>query len=168
MVREKRAELIEIILGAVLFATAMGTILRSCNSWAKVGHLQGGATLRKTLILAAIAAFAFTSAASAKSCKDASGHFAKCPAAAAPAKAAPAAKAAAARCKDAKGKYIACAAPAAAPAAKPAMSMFAKPARPAPMMAAKASTPRTGEPKCKTGVPCGKSCIPKGKVCHKN
>jgi hypothetical protein len=125
------------------------------------------------MILAAVAALAFTSTAEAKSCKDDKGHFTKCPAAAAaPAKAAmaaPAAKAAAARCKDAKGKFITCPAPATAPAAKPAMSFFSKPAaKPAPMMAARTATPRTGEPKCKTGIPCGKSCIPKGKVCHKN
>ena len=39
--------------------------------------------MRNTMILAAIAALAFTSVADAKSCKDAKGKFIKCPAAAA-------------------------------------------------------------------------------------
>jgi hypothetical protein len=39
--------------------------------------------MRNALILAALAALAFTSIAEAKSCKDAKGHFVKCPTAAA-------------------------------------------------------------------------------------
>ncbi len=99
--------------------------------------------MRVMILAAAIAALAFASTAEAKSCKDAKGHYTKCPAsAAAPAK------------------------PAAAPAAKPAAMASAKPT----MSKTKAGTTfkSTGAPdKCKTGIPCGKSCIPRGKVCHK-
>jgi hypothetical protein len=117
--------------------------------------------MRFIVLSAAIAALAFASAADAKSCKDAKGHFIKCPAPAA-APAAPAAKGAPAR--DAKGHFIKSTAATPAPAAtKP--SLFSKPAA-APV--AKTTVARTGPVKCKTGVPCGKSCIPKGKVCHKN
>ncbi len=57
--------------------------------------------MRTTLILAAIAALAFSTVAEAKSCKDAAGKFTKCPpAAAAPSKAT--------QCKDAKGKFTKC------------------------------------------------------------
>ena len=70
--------------------------------------------MRFMIMAAAVAVLAFASSAEAKSCKDAAGHFTKCPAPAAePAKpmlgkAAP--------CKDAKGHFIKCGTMAAAPA----------------------------------------------------
>jgi hypothetical protein len=115
--------------------------------------------MRFMIMAAAVAALAFASTAEAKSCKDAKGHFIKCPAAAA----APAKPAASAKpCKDVKGHFIKCGTTAAAPA------MAAPAAKPAnkPATAARASGPKAA-PKCKTGIPCGDACIPKGKVCHK-
>jgi hypothetical protein len=112
----------------------------------------------RLMIIAAVSALAFASAADAKSCKDPkTGKFGACPAAA---KTMPM-KTANARCKDAKGHFIAC-------SAMGGMSMGAAPAKTSSMAAAKPVTPRTTDAKCKTGVPCGKSCIPKGKVCHKS
>lgn len=121
--------------------------------------------MRFMILAAAVAALAFASTAEAKSCKDAQGHYTKCPApAAAPAKSATTAKGA--PCKDAQGHFIKCPAAGAAPAAKSTMAKtkggttFTAPAPAFRSTAAPA--------KCKTGVPCGKSCIPKGKVCHKS
>jgi hypothetical protein len=109
--------------------------------------------------LAAIAALAFTSVADAKSCKDAKGHFTKCPAAAAAPAAAPAMAAAqkAARCKDAKGHFTKCPTAAAVPAAPAPTSQMAA-----------ASSPSTGKAKhCVKGKACGNSCIKMSDVSHK-
>lgn len=116
--------------------------------------------MRFMIMAAAVAALAFASTAEAKSCKDAKGHFIKCPApAAAPATAKP--------CKDAKGHFVKCPAPAGSAAATanvpPHKAM--QPAGGGTIFTAKQKTPAFR--KCKTGVPCGDSCIPKGKVCHK-
>jgi len=127
--------------------------------------IEGAIHMRFIVLSATIAALAFASAADAKSCKDAKGHFVKCPEPAA-APATPGAKTLPAR--DAKGHFIkgAAATPAPAPA-KP--SFFSRPAAPpARTLATHTPMARTGVPNCKTGVPCGKSCIPRGKVCHKN
>lgn len=97
--------------------------------------------MRKTLILAAIAALAFTSAADAKSCKDAKGKFIKCPAAAA----APA-KPMASPMVKAKGK--------------------GKETTAAPAMASMASAGKKA-PHCVKGKACGNSCIKMTDVCHK-
>jgi len=103
--------------------------------------------MRNTLILAAIAAVAFSSIAEAKACKDAKGHFTKCPAAATamPAPSKPMTPAGGGTLFN-RGKTKT--APVSAPAA---------------MTSASAS----GAPHCKTGKPCGKSCISQNKVCHK-
>ncbi|MGI8841406.1 MAG: hypothetical protein ACR2F8_11595 [Caulobacteraceae bacterium] len=98
----------------------------------------------RTLILVAIAALAFGSAANAKPCKDATGKFIKCQAAAAPAATATPAKAA-------PTKMAAKPAPAKAPAA--------------PMAGASAMAGH--HPDCKKGKACGNSCIAVSKVCHK-
>jgi hypothetical protein len=128
--------------------------------------------LRTTLILAAIAALAFTPVADAKSCKDASGKFIKCPSAAAAqtgAKAATAAdtKAAKANAKAAKtdaatAKKADKKAKAAASKVTPAVTTNA----PAPAQAAAGGMTSNGH-QCKKGKPCGKSCIAVDKVCHK-
>lgn len=62
--------------------------------------------LRKILIATSLAALAGSPAFSAP-CRDAKGHFIKCPA-----KTAPAPK----RCKDTKGKFVKCGTPGAKPA----------------------------------------------------
>jgi hypothetical protein len=121
--------------------------------------------MRNTLILAAIAAMAFTSVAEAKACKDAKGHFTKCPAAEAlVAKTAPN-KAGPGTCKDAKGHFAKCGSVAAIPAApaKPMGGLFGNKTPAASPMAAATG----GAPHCKKGKPCGKSCIAMDKVCHK-
>jgi len=102
--------------------------------------------MRNTLILAAIAAMAFTSVAEAKACKDAKGHFTKCPAAAT-AMAAPAKPMTPAGGGTIFNRGKTKTAPVAAPAA----------------MAASTG----GANHCKKGKPCGKSCIAMDKVCHK-
>ena len=94
-----------------------------------------------TLLAAAALVLSLAGAADAKSCKDASGKFTKCPAAAA----APAAK------------------PAAAPAATPAAAPAAKPAAATATKTASASGPKN----CKKGKACGNSCISVNDVCHK-
>ena len=128
--------------------------------------------MRNVLILAAIAALAFASAADAKSCKDASGKFITCPSASAAAtsdkaRAATEAKAAKAQAKAAKADAKTAKAAdktANKKSASAAKSAAAAPAAPAP--AATAST--TGKvPNCKTGKLCGHACISKDKVCHK-
>ncbi|MGH7024450.1 MAG: hypothetical protein ACREEB_12805 [Caulobacteraceae bacterium] len=94
--------------------------------------------MRFMITAAALMALAFASTADAKSCKDAKGHFIKCPAAAAAPMAA---------------KPMAAAKPAPRKRNAGGGTMF---------------TAKSGKAAvCKTGVPCGKSCIPKGKVCHK-
>jgi hypothetical protein len=108
------------------------------------------------MILAAVAALTFASAADAKSCKDANGKFIKCPAAAAQTTT-KAMASAGAKSATAASKTVTSTASKASTEAGKAMA--------AP---AKAATPHTGPAKCKTGVPCGNSCIPKGKVCHKS
>jgi len=118
--------------------------------------------MRTTLVLAAIAALAFASAADAKSCKDAAGKFVKCPAPAAAA-AKPALAAKAAPCKDAKGKFVKCGTTTAA--AKPSVAATAS--KPAPAAAPGKVASTSGSPHCMKGKPCGKSCIAMDKVCHK-
>jgi hypothetical protein len=97
--------------------------------------------MRKLLILAAVAAFAFTSAADAASqCKDPkTGKFIKCPAAAAaPAK----------------------------PASKPASTTTATSA--STTSGAKSAATTGATPKhCTKGKPCGNTCIKSTDVCHK-
>ncbi|MGH7024171.1 MAG: hypothetical protein ACREEB_11355 [Caulobacteraceae bacterium] len=110
--------------------------------------------MRKTLILAAIAALAFTSIADAKT---------------APAKGMTTAQPT--RCHNAKGHVIRCPAVAAA-SAKPAAQSLAVNAKGTPLAVnnkggtlAVSSTP--GAPHCTKGKPCGHSCIAMDKVCHK-
>ena len=119
--------------------------------------------MRVTIIAAAIAALALASSAEATQCKDAKGHYIKCPA---PAAAPQAGKAA--PCKDSRGHFVKCPTQAGATKA-PALNRM----QPAGAGKSFTSSPqpafRNGAPpKCKTGVPCGNSCIPKGKVCHKS
>ena len=122
--------------------------------------------MHKTLILAAIAALAFSSVAEAKTCKDASGKFTKCPVAAAPAKTAP--------CKDAKGKFTKCpTTTAVATTTKTSGGLFG-PKKTTTAVAtttttggATTTTTAAGGPHCTKGKPCGKSCIAMDKVCHK-
>jgi len=113
--------------------------------------------MRNSLILAAIAALAFTSVADAKSCKDAHGKFIACPSAVAAAKG-NAVKAAAAtkatKMQAAAAKTDAKTAMAASTTSKKMMTKTNK-------MAA------TGPRKCSKGKPCGSACIPMDKVCHK-
>jgi hypothetical protein len=94
--------------------------------------------MRTTLILAAIVALAFTSVAEAKSCKDATGKFVKCPTAAvaaAPAKVGDVKTATKTeKCRDSKGHYAKCTTTTTTsvmPAAAPASTKVAlPPARP--------------------------------------
>jgi hypothetical protein len=67
--------------------------------------------------LALMASLAGSGAASAASCRDASGHFTKCPAVAAPA--------AGQKCRDASGKFAKCT----AAGAKPVAAVSAKTAK---------------------------------------
>jgi len=121
------------------------------------------------MILAAVAALAFASAADAKSCKDAAGKFIKCPSAAAATTTAKAMTGAATKSAKANEKAAKKDASIATAASKKANSAASKASNAAGKAMAKAPvTPRTGPAKCKTGVPCGNSCIPKGKVCHKS
>jgi len=117
--------------------------------------------MRKTLILAAIAAMAFTSVAEAKACKDDKGHFTKCPAPAAAPMTPASNKAGPGTCRDKHGHFAKCASVAAIPAA-PAGGLFGHKTTTSPMAAATG-----GAPHCKKGKPCGKSCIAMDKVCHK-
>jgi hypothetical protein len=118
--------------------------------------------MRNSLVLAAIAALAFTSVADAKSCKDASGKFIKCPtaaAAAAPAKVAVTKTAAKTdKCRDSKGHYTKC-----TTAATTAMT----PAAPASAKVASSASPSGKAPHCVKGKACGNSCIKATDVCHK-
>lgn len=92
----------------------------------------------RILILAAVAAFALGSAASAAPCRDPTTHkFVKCPAAV-------------------TTPGVATAAP--TPAMKPAPA-----SHPVPPMAAMAGH----HPECKKGKACGNSCIAMSKTCHK-
>lgn len=93
--------------------------------------------MRFMIMAAAVAALAFASTAEAKSCKDAKGHFVKCPATAP------------------------------MPAIAAAKAPASKPMQPAGGGTIFTSKKPAAAPKCKTGVPCGNACIPKGKVCHK-
>jgi len=107
--------------------------------------------MRNTLILAAIAALAFTSVADAKACKDAKGHFTKCPAPAAAPMMPASNKAGPGACRDKHGHFAKCASVAAIPAAPMAMK-----------------TTTSGKAKvCKKGKPCGNTCISIKDVCHK-
>jgi hypothetical protein len=118
--------------------------------------------MRNTLILAAIAVLAFSSAANAKSCKDEKGHFVKCPPPAAAPLVRESNKAGPGTCKDAKGHFAKCGTVAAIPPVKSG-GFFGHKTGPAPMAAAS-----TGPgPHCTKGKPCGKSCIAMDKVCHK-
>ncbi|MGH7025475.1 MAG: hypothetical protein ACREEB_18055 [Caulobacteraceae bacterium] len=153
--------------------------------------------MRKTLILAAIAALALTSAANAKSCKDANGKFITCPSAAAAqtganamaaarTKSAKATKSArqtsattmkAARRKSAKAREsaratsttaMAGAGDTAATASAGAAKKDAAIARSANKRAnSDQSKAMKAAPRCAKGKPCGKGCIPTDKVCHK-
>ena len=108
----------------------------------------------RTLIMAAIAALAFSTVADAKTCKDAAGKFIKCPApAAAPAKPA--------QCKDAKGKFVKC------PTVTGTATTTTTTTKVATNGKTSTSSKTTKAPTCKNGVACGNSCIPKGAVCHK-
>ena len=123
--------------------------------------------MRNTLIVAAIAALAFSSIAEAKSCKDATGKFVKCP----PPAAAPAKTTA---CKDAKGKFTKCpTTTAVATTTKTSGGLFG-PKKSTTAVAtttttggATTTTTAAGGPHCTKGKPCGKSCIAMDKVCHK-
>lgn len=110
--------------------------------------------MRKTMIFAAIAALAFASTADAKSCKDAKGHFMKCPVAAAPA--APATGMASGK-RQQKLITVTKETDAASP------MLATRRAGGTPMAAASTG----GTPHCTKGKPCGKSCIAMDKVCHK-
>jgi hypothetical protein len=128
--------------------------------------------MRNTLILAAIAALAFSSAANAKSCKDDHGKFVKCP----PAAAAPVTrvsnKAGPGTCKDAKGHFAKCGTVAAIPAHGTTAVATTKTTSgglfgPKTTTTAVAATTTGGSPHCNKGKPCGHSCIAMDKVCHK-
>jgi hypothetical protein len=89
--------------------------------------------MRFMIMAAAVAALAFASTAEAKQCKDAKGHFTKCPAAAA--------------------------APASKPAAKAAPAMAAAPAKASKTSGAKAAPKcKTGVPCGGACIPKGKVC----------
>lgn len=115
--------------------------------------------MRKTMILAAIAALAFTSAADAKSCKDASGKFIKCPSAAAAQTTAKAMTAADTKSAKANAKAASKNATSAAPNASTAGG---KAVAAAPMATASKKAPH-----CVKGKACGNSCIKMTDVCHK-
>jgi hypothetical protein len=116
--------------------------------------------MRNTLILAAIAALVFASAADAKNCKDAAGKFVKCPVpavATAPAKVGDVkTDTKTAKCKDAKGHFAKCTTTTttsvmpAAPASNPMASLSGN------------------KPHCTKGKVCGNSCIKATDVCHKS
>ena len=121
--------------------------------------------MRNTLVLAAIAALAFASAADAKSCKDAAGKFVKCPA---PAVAAAPAKVGSvktdtktAKCRDAKGHYAKC-----TTTTTTAVMPAAPASAPMPNTASMAA-PGKKAPHCVKGKACGNSCIKATDVCHK-
>lgn len=118
--------------------------------------------MRSALIFAAIAALAFTSAADAKSCKDATGKFVKCPAEATVKADTKVAKTSAKAAK-ADAKVAKAASKGAVKAAKAAPAPAPAPA--APMAAA---APAAAHAKnCKKGKACGNSCIKMTDVCHK-
>ena len=144
--------------------------------------------MRNFIIIAATVFALAAGGAQAKSCKDAKGHFTKCPAATSVATPMTAAEMKAAPKKlskaDAKNELAAVQAPPAAtatpvPAKKGVglMGMFkpkgAAPGTAATPMAATSSSPvaatmlPAGHPVCKKGKPCGNSCIAQNKVCHK-
>jgi len=137
----------------------------------------------RSLALAVILSLALAPAAFAKSesCRDAKGHYAKCPEAApaAPkAKPAPAAKPAptasassakSGQCRDAQGHFAKCGSVATADNSRTSYS-------PAPSGGGSGYSTRTssvasggsgGHPVCSKGKPCGNSCIAQDKVCHK-
>jgi len=115
--------------------------------------------MRNTLILAAIAALAFTSVANAKACKDAKGHFMKCPAPAAAPMTPMAAKGKAAPCKDAKGHFMKCG------PATVTNSMTTTVQHPSGAMSSMTTTSKTKV--CHKGKPCGNTCISMNDTCHK-
>jgi hypothetical protein len=121
--------------------------------------------MRNTLVLAAIAALAFASAADAKNCKDAAGKFVRCPApavATAPAKVGDVKTATkTAKCKDAKGHFAKC---------TTTTTTSVMPAAPAstPVASTTSMTPAGKKaPHCVKGKACGNSCIKMTDVCHK-
>jgi hypothetical protein len=121
------------------------------------------------MILAAIAALAFTSVADAKSCKDASGKFIKCPSAVAAqttAKAMSAADKQAAKANEKAAKKDAAIAKAASKKATSAASKASTDAGQA-MAAAPVATSGRKAPHCTKGKACGNSCIKMSDVCHK-
>lgn len=117
--------------------------------------------MKRILALAFILAIS-AGVADAKSCKDATGKFIKCPPAAA-AMATPATPTAttAVRCKDAKGKFMKC------PPADVKSDMAAAKTSAATDTKADGMPSVAHAPVCKVGKPCGRSCIAKDKVCHK-
>ena len=148
--------------------------------------------MRNLLILTATILAMAAGGAQAKACKDAKGHFAKCPAAFSvlPEKAAPTSiKADTAptpkRLTKAQAKKELAAAQTPPPASTASSSKRAvglmglfKPkgapaGAPATPMAASSTAPLVapsapaGHPICKKGKPCGNSCIAQNKVCHK-
>ena len=125
--------------------------------------------MRKTLILAAIAALAFTSVADAKSCKDAAGKFIKCPSSAAAVttgKAMTGAATKSAKANEKAAKKDASIATAASRKANSAASK-ASTAEGKAMAAAPMTTSGRKAPHCVKGKACGNSCIKMTDVCHK-
>jgi len=118
----------------------------------------------RTLVLAAIAALAFASAADAKSCKDPAGKFIKCPApavATAPAKVGDVKTATKSeKCKDAKGHFAKC-------TTTTTTSVMPAPAPSKPMASMGAMMSGKKAPHCVKGKACGNSCIKMSDVCHK-
>lgn len=116
-------------------------------------------------ILVALLALNVGLANAASPCKDAKGHFIKCPAAGASATSPAAATTPAPKKKGLLSGLMKpkAAAPATTPAAAPAPVSTPKSA-PVSAMAPAAAAHR---PVCKKGKPCGNSCIAMDKVCHK-
>ena len=125
--------------------------------------------MRKTLILAAIAALAFTSVADAKSCKDASGKFIKCPSVAAAATTAKAMTGAATKSAKANEKAAKKDAAIAKAASKKATFAASTASTAGGMATAAAPMTTSGRkaPHCVKGKACGNSCIKMTDVCHK-
>jgi len=133
------------------------TVLGASCALLKVARMsiiqREGLPMRNTLILAAIAAMAFSSVAEAKACKDAKGHFTKCDTPAAAPMMRASNKAGPGTCKDKHGHFAKCG------------TVLA-----IPPMAPRAMNPVSAgahHPNCKKGKPCGNTCIAQDRVCHK-
>ncbi len=108
----------------------------------------------RSITLAAVLCLVIVPAALAKvpACRDAKGHFTKCP----PAAAAPVPSSKPGQCRDAKGHFMKCApGPSASTPTGTATSSMG------------ASAPTAHPKQCKKGKPCGNTCISLKDICHK-